>query len=298
MEADSTMLTPFHNRHRAAVRGFTLIEILAAMTILVLLVLMLTKVYTEGSNAWKTGTRNATRNMLARSVMDFMAKELSMATFEFGNDPKKNYLSMAYFADTTTGNFGLDGADEIFFVKLNKRPDAGGDEGEQRSAELIRYYVANLSGLTNAPDYAQYRFALWRDDQNPTTTKVNNDYYPLYLDDTYGLYWMGKSVAQLPTKPRRPGSILVDDVRTFEIFAYLDEEGASSFGWQSFGPDKLAFLDIYLETFDERDAAQAALLADSMGDDDPTVVAFVERAVKRNYRRVYLYNQQGYQGNW
>jgi len=291
-------------------QGFTLIEILASMTILVFLVLMLTRVYTDGTNAWKTGSRNANRNVLARSVMDFMAREMSMAAFEFGNGTSTQFLSMAYFADTTTGNYGLEGADEIFFVKLNKLPlldaNPAADAGEKRSAQLIRYYVehqgkiGSLPALDNAPENPEFRFALWRDDRHPDSGSAGNSALPygLYFNDN-GLYWMGKTVDDLPTKPRRTGSILIDDVRTFEVFAYTSQNGRSAYSWSSFGdPDRLDYMDIYLETFDERDAEQAALLASSLGQDHPRTVEFVERAVKRNYRRVYLYNKQGMQDKW
>jgi len=294
-------------------RGFTLIEILASMTILVFMVLMLTRVYTDGTTAWKTGSRNANRNMLARSVMDFMARELSMAAFEFGDGTATQFLSMAYFADTTPENFGLEGADEIFFVKLNKQPimnpDPAADAGEKRSAQLIRYYVEHLGkigalpALDNAPENPEFRFALWRDDRHPDSGSFGNTKLPygLYFNDK-GLYWMFSdtdSQNSLPTRPRRTGTILIDDVRTFEVFAYTSQNGRSAFSWSSFGdPDRLDYLDIYLETFDERDAEQAALLASSLGQDHARTVEFVERAVKRNYRRVYLYNKQGMQDKW
>jgi len=285
-------------------RGFTLIEILASMTILVFLVLMLTKVYTEGANAWKTGARNTYRNMTARAVMDYMARELSMATFEFGADPAKNFLSFGYNADVTPNNFGLEGADEVFFVRLNKDPDMSGDEGLRRSAELIRYYVANYldsngDPITNAPINAEYRFRLMRDNFHPETTP--GEPRAVYFDNVDGLFWMGRTAGDR-TQPSRRGEI-IGNVRTFEIFTYLDEEGSSKFDWRSFDnttdpANKLAFLDIYLETFDENDAIRAAALAKNIGPNHQTVVEFVERAVKRNYRRVYLYNKQGYQDKW
>lgn len=298
-----------HVRTRRANAGFTLIEILASMTILIFLVLMLTRVYTEGSNAWRTGSRNATRNMLARSVMDFMAKELSMAAFEFGNNPSKNFVSMAYYANTTKGNFGLEGADEIAFARLNDPAEymSGPDDLQDtnklkraRSARLISYYVERLGAvngrpaITNAPENADYRFALWREDRKPDP---NSQDYGMYFSSA-GLYWMGQSPAQHLPHERSTGTILIDDVRTFEVFAYTDKNGGSVADWQSFGNQKLAFLDIYLETFDPRDAEQAALLAASLGPTHKTTVEFVERAVKRNYRRVYLYNKSGWQDNW
>lgn len=293
------MKTPLHRLRTRAAGGFTLIEILAAMTVLVFLVLMLTQVYTEGAKAWQTGSRNTYRNMHARAVMDFMARELSMAAFEFGDKPDKQFLGMAYNANVVRGNFGLEGADEIFFVRLNREPNTA----TRRSSQLIRYYVGNYldaqgNPVTNAPVNPTYRFRLMRDQFNPEAFNV----YESISDDIFvnqGLWWMGhnKSRRILPSLQNE----MIPNVRTFEVFVYTNELGQSSSDWRSFNTNdfnRLTFLDIYLETFDEADATRAAELANNLGQNNRSVVDFVERAVKRNYRRVYLYNKQGYQDSW
>ncbi|HMO05093.1 MAG TPA: hypothetical protein PKC67_15595 [Kiritimatiellia bacterium] len=298
------MNAPLQRLRTRAAGGFTLIEILAAMTVLVFLVMMLTQVYTEGANAWKTGTRNTYRNMHARAVMDFMAREVSMAAFEFGNDPAKNFLSMAYNANVTLDNFGLEGADELFFVRLNKTP-VNLNDGTRRSAELIRYYVSNYLNAQNqpvqgAPPNPRYRFRLMRTQNHPAIGPTER--LGVYFNNVDGLYWMGRT----PGDRIRPGGSdgdgeMVPCVRTFEVFTYTDANGRSRADWRSFdtaGTDRLAFLDIYLETMDESDAIRAAELAANLGPNNAAVVEYVERAVKRNYRRVYLYNKQGYQDSW
>lgn len=265
------------------------------MTILVLVVLMLTRLYTEAAQSIRTGKRNTERNMTARAVMDFMARELSMASWDFGSDPTENFLGMAYFPDTTPDVFGLNGADEIAFITLNKKDLLeGASDGEKRSAYQVRYFVQNMAGLDNEPENADFRFALWRDTYQPQAAASGSRPPGVYFDttDTY-LKWMGATRDSLTRKSRT--GMLIDNVRTFEVFAYLDPQGTSSYGWNSWSGDKLAFLDIYLETMDDQDAAQAAFLADKLGPGDPTVVEFVERAVKRNYRRIYLPNQRASQ---
>jgi len=290
----------FHKVRSTTSAGFTLIELLAAMAVLVFLVLMLTQVYTEGANAWKAGSRSTYRNMHARAVMDFMARELSMSAFEFGNNPSSKFLSMGYNANVTPNNFGLEGADEIFFVRLNKTPGSS-DEGDKRSAQLLWYYVddyvkADGNPVANAPLNPEYMFRLMRAQKNPTPDA--NSRYGVYFNNTAGLYWMGQSVNNpRPSVQEFGEGEMIPNVRTFEVFTYTNELGESQTDWRSYD-DKLAFIDIYLETFDEKDAIRAAALADNLGQSHATVVEFVERAVKRNYRRVYLYNKQGYQDSW
>ena len=59
--------------------GFTLIELLVAMAILVLIVLIVTQIFSQATIAWNTGARRAEMNMTGRAVADFVAQELSQA---------------------------------------------------------------------------------------------------------------------------------------------------------------------------------------------------------------------------
>ncbi len=273
--------------------GFTLIEVLVAMTIVTMLVLMMTRVYTDGAKAVTTGTRNMERNVNARAVMDFIARELSMAAFEFGDETTSNYLGMAYYADDTDPIYGYQ-ADEISFVLLNKDIldlSSPSDDGQRRSAMQVTYFVDNMEDLADAPENAEHRYALFRYARHPSP--AGND-YATYFSEQDSVNWMepGGSRASVTRD-----DIIVENVRTFEIFAYTDEQGSHANSWKSWetGNPRLAFLDIYLETMDENDARRIAALAANLGENNATVQEQVERAVKRNYRRVYLYNKQGYQ---
>jgi prepilin-type N-terminal cleavage/methylation domain-containing protein len=284
------------NDQFCARRGFTLIELLAAMTILVILVLMLTRVYTEGANAIQMGKRSTDRNVTSRAVMDFIARELSMMTFDYGDVPASNFLGGAYYSDVRAV-FGMN-TDEISFITLVKNLDGASDDGEKRSAWQIRYFVDNWDTLTDAPEYAEHRYALWRHANHPMAAGSSARPPGAYLDvlNISSLAWMGPTRDSRTYRART--GMLIDNVRTFEVFVYTDENGASIADWQSFSTNtspKMAFMDIYLETMDERDAKRAALLASNLGEDDETVIDFVNRSVKRNYRRIHLHNKMGWQ---
>lgn len=279
-----------------ASHGFTLIEMLTAMAIIVILVLMLTRVFTQGVVAMETGTRNTYRNMNARAVMDYIARELSTAVFEFGTN--KTFLSMGYNADADDdlAAFGLEGSDELFFIRPDIEPDK---DSTYRSIQYVRYYVNNYldaggDPIKRAPLNPAYRFRLMREQSNPSTTGRYSAYFNTSGSDNTGLFWFGITVDGRPAPDAGTQYTMIDGVRTFEVFAYLDAEGESTMDYRSYGNRKLAFLDLYLETMDESDAARAALLAEELGPDHPTVVTLVERSVKRNYRRVFLYNKYGY----
>ena len=59
--------------------GFSLIEVLVSMTILIVIVVMVTNMFRNASEAWDTGTQHAEMNTAARAAMEFISRELSCA---------------------------------------------------------------------------------------------------------------------------------------------------------------------------------------------------------------------------
>jgi len=59
--------------------GFTLIEVLVAMTVLAVMVLMVANIFQSSSASWNIGTQKADMNTAARAALDFMARELASA---------------------------------------------------------------------------------------------------------------------------------------------------------------------------------------------------------------------------
>lgn len=59
--------------------GFTLIEVLVAMTVLSVLILMVANIFQSSSVAWNIGTQKADMNTAARAALDYMARDLAAA---------------------------------------------------------------------------------------------------------------------------------------------------------------------------------------------------------------------------
>lgn len=57
-------------------KGFTLIEVLVAMMIMIMIVLMLSAVFKQMTSAWGVGMRKVKVTMEGRAALDFMAQEL------------------------------------------------------------------------------------------------------------------------------------------------------------------------------------------------------------------------------
>lgn len=272
--------------------GFTLIEVLAAVVIMLLIVLAMGRIFASTTKAYKNTNKQAERDAAARAVMDFIAREVSQAMYEAAFRSTNALLSMRYRADTCKDNFGLEGADEIWFLAANNRLK------EDRPRELVQtvFFVQNYEGLSvNVPPNAKYRFGLWRRTRYPTSP------YPWHgaYDKAQGLKWSGDSEGSSAQKGR--DDLILENVRTFEIFAYTNPEGkgARTYNWDStgtsrYGAQDLFCMDIYLETLSEADAILAAQMAATLGPDNKRTVEFVESVVRRYYQRIYFPNQLGY----
>ncbi|MBU1856929.1 MAG: prepilin-type N-terminal cleavage/methylation domain-containing protein [Verrucomicrobia bacterium] len=97
--------------------GFTLIEVLVAMTVLSVMVLMVANIFQSSSASWNIGTQKADMNTAARAALDFMARELQSAVagpIEAVNPPA---LSDLQFELKNAGK-------EIRFYSLSGDPDS------------------------------------------------------------------------------------------------------------------------------------------------------------------------------
>jgi len=59
--------------------GFSLIEVLVSMTVLIVIIVMVTNMFRNASEAWDMGTQRAEMNTSARAAIEYIARELSCA---------------------------------------------------------------------------------------------------------------------------------------------------------------------------------------------------------------------------
>ena len=98
--------------------GFTLIEVLVAMTVLSIMVLMVANIFQSSSVAWNIGTQKADMNTAARAALDFMVRELACAV--------AGPVDSASLATPIIIPFILsDGGTKVMFVALSGNPANG-----------------------------------------------------------------------------------------------------------------------------------------------------------------------------
>lgn len=242
-------------------QGFTIIELLAAMAVLLIMVALLSRVFGSAANTWRAGNKRIESNNTGRSAMEFMARELGCIVVT----PQRPTLVMDSDRDDLLGMR----SDAISFVSLAHKAEYRSSK-KYRDVQQVRYSVAEVPGQPNR--LALYRYVYENFDAAGFSSYEDDD-WPADLDS-------------LEANRALTGSILADNVRNFEIF--ITPQGQTDpqedYDYAQHGPP--AAIDIYLEVLAEEDAVRAALT--------PTDTAFLNAATRRYATRIYVQNRAGY----
>ena len=149
--------------------GFSLIEILVAVSILVVIVLMMSMVFHQSNVAWDSGTRKAEGNMTARAVLGFMARELSQAVSSSNilvNDIAHDSADITFVTLT-----GANSATQRVARRITYRLDEGTIMRQERSRKAGAGYGGSWSGrdVALADKVTTLKFYT-SDGENHTTT--------------------------------------------------------------------------------------------------------------------------------
>ena len=131
---------------RLRMGGFTLIEVLASMAVLVVLILALTRMFVEAANITKRGTTALARNSMGATAMESLLQD-------FEGMVVNERLACKFLGNSTdVGGFGFD---EAWFVTTS------GDQDDARAYQFVHYYVTN-SEAVNSLGAKYLRFQLIR----------------------------------------------------------------------------------------------------------------------------------------
>jgi len=258
------------NRNNA---GFTVIELLAAMTILIFLVMMMTRVFTETSGLWDKGADRAQTAAEGRVIMDFIVKEMTQAiaddivSFKLnsGGTSTKMYGVNAYGADS----------DEVCFV-AGVRPPPG---VSLRNSHQFVYFIAPMLDETESVMPNRYRLVRVRKTGSMYSGTANLENSAYRKTD----WWRNMNTNSLET--------IAENVAGFEVWAFSEKQRDYVFGYDSTVEDNLlpSWVDIYLELLGEDDAVRAAILWDANPSD---AADYVSRNVRRFNARVFFPNRE------
>lgn len=199
--------------------GFTLIEVLAAMAVLVILVLALTRMFVEASSITKRGTTMLMRNSTGSTAMETLLQD---AEGMIVNERLACYVEANAF---DPAGFGFD---DVWFISTS------GDQDDDFPYEYFHYYVTNDIS-TNAAGAAYVRFNLMKERMIFAVADDDARRRRFYALDPADTRWWLKA-KQNPQVGFAPWDrqVLAENVVRFDIYC----TGWDGTGWMSSSPDQ------------------------------------------------------------
>lgn len=260
--------------------GFTVIELLSAMAVLIFVVMMMTRIFTETTSIWTRGTRQVQSAAEGRAIMDFIVKDMTQAiaddvvTFKMSSGDTSLYSADVYDERT----------DEVCFVGLVR----SGDSYYKRTGNQFVYFVAPMLDENSDPIPNRYRLSRVRRTRSMFLTSNNRadsaydnrnwwqkmppDYYEQNISGLHAIETIAENVAAL------------------EFWAY-NKAGSLVADYNSADEDDLLplWVDVYLELLSEDDAIKVAALWDG---DESAAKELIARSAKRYTTRVFFPNRE------
>jgi prepilin-type N-terminal cleavage/methylation domain-containing protein len=247
--------------------GFSLVEVLAAMTILAVIVLMLNRIFADASRAWLQGTRTAELNSTARALMDYFTRDLVSAVFD---PPAGAAAARRYDLGVKAGGTALGAPwSELFFLSAGVVPTNSSGQGQICE---VRYGLAPMPGAAN-------RFQLVRSQQVGGLA--------LAFNQASATAWFdGADAAALRSAANQ--ALVIDNVRNFRA-VFIDESGAAG-ATGSTRASRLVYLDLFFELMD----SETARRVDDLWASNPTLATrIINERARRYYTRIEFPNRNG-----
>jgi type II secretory pathway pseudopilin PulG len=261
-----------HDGQSGRTGGFSLLELLCAMAILMIIVLMISTIFAESDKTWTLGTNRAENNATGRAAVNMMANDLEYAVADglFGFRMRPDPLA-------TAKSFGFTNS-EICFVSLQNDSSRYGP----RTALEMAYYVQPTNdGAPYGQRYELKRACFTSNEVVALGTSAAHCY-----NGTNNTWFIS---AGRPTN----GVTLAQNVTGLGFYG---PDGAKAYDstLPASSNQLPQFVDIWLEILNDRPAAQVGQVWPV---DPAQAVNILQRNVRRYTARVYFHNSYGYSNN-
>jgi prepilin-type N-terminal cleavage/methylation domain-containing protein len=166
------------------ISGFTLIELMAATTVLSIILLMMVGMQDQMSKAWSNSNRRTDATREARAACRLMAQDLTYLVFrKDGNDNEASTIALTNqgvpFLYSSNG-LGPNGGEDLiplddsqssasYFFGISSRRASGANSGD---LAIVGYYIASAT-TTNVNGFINTTYNLYRH-YVPASNAVNN----------------------------------------------------------------------------------------------------------------------------
>ncbi len=216
-------------RIRRLAKGFTLVEILAAMAILVIVVLGLTRAFNDATALFRRGTTMVERNAAVQVVFERIAKDLENIIVN---------ERLAFYQEANSVAPDIAGYDQIFFISATRDVLEGtsGDTDRDAVYHFVRYSVQAYTNTFAGVSYVTYslRRSTWMRD-----LLHQNNIDPASTNKTGGIddrQWWRRVVSQSggtmtgAERIQADTETLLDHVVRFDIYVH-NENGELITRW-------------------------------------------------------------------
>jgi type II secretory pathway pseudopilin PulG len=251
--------------------GFSLLELLCAMAILMIIVLMISTIFAESDKTWTLGTNRADNNATGRAAVNMIANDLQYAVADnvlaFKMQPDRNNLQSFGFANS-----------EICFVSLQNDCNTNTKPSTRTALEMAYYVDATTNNVAPYGQRYELKRAYWDS--------------ALVTDPTRHCYGGGTNGPNkwfdLAGRPSTNTGVLAQNVTGLGFYC---PDGSSTYDSTANNNQLPQFVDIWLEILNDRPAAQVGQL---WSVDNAQALRILQRNIRRYTARVYFHDRYGY----
>lgn len=242
-----------------------MIELMAAMAILIMITLFVGRIFSDSSKMWKLGMRRVTDGLEGRAALGFMLRELSTALVDDVLTMKQNPTNRVVFKRNT---------DSIFFISMAQTPGSG-----KRHAMQISYRLEPMTEIkNNTTNDIPNRFRLVR--SSLINIGGNFDCYqnPVWFDNPIMTNFTSYDV-------------LAENVRTVEFWIYGPDGELVNDDYHPYissPTNRPSFIEVYVGMMSGEEANRIVYLS---GDE---AISLANEASRRYAGRAYLNMGRGY----
>ena len=241
--------------------GFSLVEVLAALTVLSVMVMLLGRLFNDSSTAWTTGTRRAALDSSARATLDFLSYEIGQAIVD-------DLIPLVVESDKTSLNALDVDSDVIRLVSLSNKAEQRSGTTYRDSQALVYFVNTTITNETAG---------LWRRVSEKFTSGV-----PLAQAYAGDPAWLSSPLTTIGYD----ANVISPEVIRLKASVTTTNIITRTEGYDSRVDGLPMWLDLHLELMSEQDVMRAALLSGTARTD------YIRQKARRYSGRIYLLNRQ------